>query len=173
VIDIFSADEIRAQLRAQKIPEHLIERTLALRGGNISGISRTSDVPSADQLEAEDARLEKEHELAGDRQLKALGFEVVKFSHPGKTKQTPGIPDRRYYHRARRIAFWWEAKSATGTQRPDQRGFQEMCDAVGDLYVLGTDQDLFAWLVERGIAVRDECGNLVTPAVTAATARVG
>jgi hypothetical protein len=110
-----------------------------------------------------DARLEKAHELSGDRQLAALGFEVVKFSHPGRTKQTPGIPDRRYYHRARRLAFWWEVKSASGRQRPDQQHFQEMVEAAGELYALGTDQDLFAWLVARGIAVRDASGALVTP----------
>jgi hypothetical protein len=105
-------------------------------------------------------RLEKQIELAGDKQLAALGFEVVKFSHPGKTKQTPGIADRRYYHRARRICFWWEAKSATGRQRPDQRLFQEMCDAVGDPYCLGTDRDLFTWLLARYPLVRDEQGHL-------------
>lgn len=104
------------------------------------------------QCEADDERLEKVIEANGDKQLRALGFEVVRFSHPGKTKQTPGIPDRRYYHRARRLAFWWEAKSASGRQRPDQQQFQEMCEASGDVYVLGTDRDLFDWLVARGIA---------------------
>lgn len=104
------------------------------------------------ERDADDERLEKLHELEGDRQMRALGFEVVKFSHPGKTKQTPGIPDRRYYHRARRLVLWWEAKSATGRQRPDQRYFQEMCEACGEIYVLGTDRDLFAWLVEQRIA---------------------
>lgn len=101
---------------------------------------------------AEDERLEKAIEHAGDKQMAALGFEVVKFSHPGRTKQTPGIPDRRYYHRARRLVLWWEAKSPTGRQRPDQRWFQEMCEACGETYVLGTDRDLFAWLVEHHIA---------------------
>lgn len=104
------------------------------------------------EREADDERLEKLHELEGDKQMAALGFEIVKFSHPGKTKQTPGIPDRRYYHRARKLALWWEAKSATGRQRPDQRHFEEMCTAVGEYYVLGTDRDLFDWLVTHGIA---------------------
>lgn len=107
------------------------------------------------ELEADDERLEKAIELAADKQFAALGFEVVKFSHPGRTKQTPGIPDRRYYHRARRLALWWEAKSPTGRQRPEQRHFQEMVEACGELYVLGTDRDLFTWLVEHRIAVWD------------------
>lgn len=99
-----------------------------------------------------DERLEKKIEHAGDKQMAALGFEVVKFSHPGRTKQTPGIPDRRYYHRARQLSLWWEAKSATGRQRPDQRHFQEMCEACGEIYVLGTDRELFAWLVTHRVA---------------------
>lgn len=99
-----------------------------------------------------DERVERKIEHAGDKQMVALGFEVVKFSHPGRTKQTPGIPDRRYYHRVRRLALWWETKSATGRQRPEQRYFQEMCEAVGETYVLGTDRDLFDWLVANNIA---------------------
>lgn len=119
-----------------------------------------SGVATPEQLELDEDRLEKEIELNADKQLRALGFEIVKFSQPGKTKQTPGIADRRYYHRARRLAFWWEAKSATGRQRPDQRLFQELVEASGDLYVLGTDQDLFNWLVARRIAARGPGGTL-------------
>lgn len=104
------------------------------------------------EVEAEDERREKAIELAGDKQMRALGFEVVRFSHPGRTKQTPGVPDRRYYHRARRLVLWWEAKSPTGRQRPEQRYFQALCESCGELYVLGTDRDLFDWLVEHGVA---------------------
>jgi hypothetical protein len=114
------------------------------------------------EQEAEDRRLEKAHELEGDKQLAALGFEIVRFSHPGTSKQTPGIPDRRYYHRARRLALWWEAKSATGSQRPEQRHFQEMVEAVGEHYALGTDRDLFDWLIEHRIAARGPDGLLVS-----------
>jgi hypothetical protein len=119
-------------------------------GRPLSSIETESRTPA--EREADDERLEKLHELAGDKQMTALGFEIVKFSHPGKTKQTPGIPDRRYYHRGRRLVLWWEAKSATGRQRPDQRHFQEMCEACGETYVLGTDRDLFNWLVAERIA---------------------
>lgn len=121
-----------------------------------------AEVRTPEQQEADDERLEKEHEANADKQLAALGFEIVRFSRPGRTKQTPGIADRRYYHRARQLAFWWEAKSATGTQRPEQRNFQELVEASGDLYVLGTDQDLFTWLVERGVAARGPAGLLVS-----------
>lgn len=109
---------------------------------------------AAEQRAAHDARLEKTIEHAGDKQMQALGFRVIRFSQPRESKQTPGIPDRKYYHVERRLTLWWEAKSATGEQRPAQKDFQEVCEACGETYVLGTDQDLFAWLVEHGIAAR-------------------
>jgi hypothetical protein len=99
----------------------------------------------------EAGRLEKEIEHAGDQLMRALGFEIVRFSHPGKTKQTPGIPDRRYYHRARHLAVWWEVKAEWGTQRPDQRVFQEMCEAVSETYLLGGLAVLRTWLAGRRV----------------------
>lgn len=108
---------------------------------------------------AELGKLEKEIEDQGDKVMRALGFEVVRFSHPGRTKQTPGIPDRRYYSRRRRLAFWWEAKAPDGEQRPDQRVFQEMCEACGEPYVLGGLGDLKAWLTAHRVAVFDARGN--------------
>jgi hypothetical protein len=140
-----SAQSIEDGLVAAGVPRDKARQRAMLECG-------ISLVRTPEEQAADDERREKTIEFEGDKQLRALGFEIVKFSHPGKTKQTPGIPDRRYYHRGRRLAFWWEAKSATGTQRPDQKLFQEMCDAVGDPYVLGTDRDLFDWLVAHGIA---------------------
>lgn len=143
----------------QLVAQHNIPRDKALRtAAEQLGVS-LERTPA--EVEAHDARLEKAIELAGDRQMRALGFSVIKFSHPGKTKQTPGIADRRYYHPGRGVAFWWEAKSPTGRQRPDQKDFQALCDAVGDPYVLGTDQDLFAWLIAQGIAFEE--GGLLVP----------
>lgn len=107
------------------------------------------------------AQLEKQHEAEGDRLMLALGFEVVRLSEARKTKKTPGVPDRKYYHRRRRLTLWWEAKASSGTQRPDQRVFQEMAEACGETYVLGTLEALKSWLVDQGIATRD--GDLLIP----------
>lgn len=116
------------------------------------------------------AALEKQVEHEGDQLMQKLGFEVIRFSRPGKTKQTPGIPDRRYYRRPRvvsqetrpdglvlrhttkPIVVWVEYKSATGEQRPGQKLFQELCTECGEAYVLGGLAELQTWLVERGIA---------------------
>lgn len=150
-------DAFYESLRAANVGEAAARRFADAKFGR----SATSiDAPEVD----EDA-LEKAIEHEGDKLMRALGFEVVRFSHPGKTKQTPGIADRRYYRRPRvverrdgrfhvpAIALWWEAKSATGRQRPDQRLFQEMVEACGEAYVLGTHDDLIAWLVEHRIAM--------------------
>lgn len=111
-------------------------------------------------LLARDDRSEKEIEAAGDRLMQERGFETIRFSHPGKTQQTPGIPDRRYYRRPRIVerpdgqfitrAFtvWVEFKSASGSQRPGQKLFQELAEACGEAYVLGGIAELSAWLAQ-------------------------
>ena len=133
------------------------ERRLRLRAQG----KRTFDAPDPVSVAAIDQRaIEKQIEHAGDVLMQQLGFEVVRFSHPGKTQQTPGIPDRRYYRRPRPHSptvsgvarvVWWEAKSATGTQRPGQKLFQEMVEACGESYVLGGIAELRAWLVAECI----------------------
>lgn len=112
------------------------------------------DVRTTEQLEADDARDEKRIVAAADKQLRALGFVAVNFSQPRESKQTPGIPDREYFHPGRGIFLKWEAKTATGRQSPAQCQYQEWCRACGVPYVLGTDQDLFEWLISQGIAAR-------------------
>jgi hypothetical protein len=163
-IDVTNPDEVRREA----------ERRQRLRAEG----ARTFDsavgvaVPEVD----EDA-LEKIVEHEGDKLMAALGFEIVRFSHPGRTKQTPGIPDRRYYRQPRIVqrsdgqfimrpfALWWEAKSSTGEQRPDQKLFQEMVEACGETYLVGTHQVLLDWLARERIAV--VVHGVVEPVVTA------
>ena len=57
-------------------------------------------------------RSEKAEERLCDQLIAKLGGQIVHFSHPGRTMQTPGIPDRRY--RLYGVAFWWEVKKASG-----------------------------------------------------------
>lgn len=122
------------------------------------------DVRTAAELAVDEARLEKAHVRAADKQLRTLGFRVINTSQPRHAKYiTPGVPDRIYFHRTRGLGLLWEAKADTGRQSTAQRDFMLDCQACGWPYVLGTDQDLFAWLVERRVAVRDASGNLVTP----------
>ena len=92
---------------------------------------------------------EKQVEHMGDRLMATYGFDIVRFSQARATMQTEGIPDRRYYHRERKLAVWWEAKAPKGKQRPKQAEFQRMCEAVGEVYVLGTHDALAAWLTQH------------------------
>lgn len=80
---------------------------------------------------------EKQVEHAGDRLMALHGFTAVRFSQARATQQTPGIPDRRYYHGAWGVALWWEAKRPGGKQRLAQRQFQVLVEACGEHYVVG------------------------------------
>ncbi|HKA65434.1 MAG TPA: hypothetical protein VKD00_06915 [Methyloceanibacter sp.] len=106
-----------------------------------------------------DWRTEKQVEHAGDELMASVfgddrDFKIVRLSQSRATMQTPGIPDRRYYMPKRRMAVWWEAKTAIGRQSPFQAAFQVTCEACGEEYVVGTDEVLVDWLVAKGFAER-------------------
>lgn len=144
------------QLVALGVPREKAEaRARAEHGLPAAGIETPSEAKMREQLE-------RRHTEEGDRLMRALGFEVVRLEQLRASKIHPGLPDRRYYSRARRLAFWWESKAEWGQQRPDQRAFQEMCDACGDPYVLGKLEALKEWLVGHGVATRE--GELLVPA---------
>ena len=94
---------------------------------------------------------EKQIEHMGDKLMFALGFSIIRFSQPRNTMQTSGIPDRRYYSAARRVALWWEAKTAKGVQSYAQKEFQAMAEHCGETYILGTDDALLAWCRTQGL----------------------
>lgn len=115
---------------------------------------------------------ERHEENAGDRLMHSLGFSVIRLSQTRATQQTPGIPDRRYYHPELGEAFWWEAKrSKGGRQSPAQREFQRLCEATGDVYVLGDFEALVDYCVSRDWVGRFGAGHLMPgPVVTEALA---
>lgn len=91
-------------------------------------------------------RSEKDEEKAGDELMDLYGFKSIHFSQARASHQTEGIPDRKYYHVGRKLTLWWEAKAADGEQSKVQREFQEMCEACGEVYLLGTVDVLAVWL---------------------------
>lgn len=99
--------------------------------------------------------LEKHVEKAGDDLMESLGFYVVRLSQSRASRQTPGIPDRKYYHQPRGITLWWEAKRPGGRQSMQQVLFQRMAEACGEVYALGGVDQLKAALAklvkDRGI----------------------
>jgi hypothetical protein len=148
-----------AQLRAANVDGAAAEREATRRYGPAG---------SGAAIPTVDARaLEKQIEHACDVLMQKLGFDVLRFSHPGKTMQTEGISDRRYMRRARivdsprggkhwqrAVCVWFEAKSATGEQRPGQALFEELVEACGEEYVCGGVDELTAWLITNKIAER-------------------
>jgi hypothetical protein len=101
--------------------------------------------------DAELGKLEKEIEHAGDKITLAIGGRVIKFSHPGRTKQTPGIADRLYCFPRLKRAVWWEWKAPEGKQRPDQEIFEEDVTSCGHEYHVGGLGDYKNWLAANGV----------------------
>lgn len=97
-----------------------------------------------------DWRTEKTVETSGDQFMESLGFKAIHFSQPRNTMQTPGIPDRRYYNPMRDCALWWEAKTAVGYASGPQVAFRLLVEAVGEIYLIGTDDVLHEWAIQRG-----------------------
>lgn len=106
---------------------------------------------------------EKDIENAGDRLMAALGFTIWRLSQARPTRQSLGLPDRKYCDRERGVACWWEAKRETGRghgQSPAQRDFQLDVEACGEFYVVGALDALEGWCIAQRIATRLPCGAL-------------
>jgi hypothetical protein len=103
--------------------------------------------PDPERSERELNALEKQIEHEGDVMMQRLGFEAIRFSHPGKTRHTAGIPGRRYYRRPRAGSL------ALGVGRVQERRwattptklFQELVEACSEAYVIGGLGELAAW----------------------------
>lgn len=151
---------IRAGLSAVRADLHA-RADLGLPGANPApspngqGALALGDAHALDQ----DA-LEAEELAEGDKWVRALRGVIYSFSQPRASKQTPGIADRLYCFPHIRIAFWWEAKSSTGRQRPDQKNFQRDVEACGQAYVLGTSEVLKQFLVLLHLATMNPDGSL-------------
>lgn len=103
---------------------------------------------------------EKEVEHQCDQLMLQLGWRIVRFSMARATRQTFGIPDRRFYppqpeykrpSTVMRRAFWMEVKRPGGKQSEHQRKFQAMVEADGEDYVLGGIPELVQYLNDKGI----------------------
>lgn len=96
---------------------------------------------------------------AADALMRALGFDVVRLSQKRRSKITPGVPDRYYLHRRRKISLWYEAKAPGGTLRPEQSEFQRMCQEAHVEHVAGGLPQLREWLEAMAFATFDAHGH--------------
>lgn len=142
--DVRREAERRTKLRAQGVST-FEKRETPTNDISINDISRIIDTI---EYELD----EKAIELACDQLAQKAGARVIRFSHPGKTQQTPGIADRLYCFPARGFATWFEVKTPRGQQRPGQVLFEELVTASGHRYACGGIGDLRAWLIANGIA---------------------
>lgn len=83
-------------------------------------------------------------------QVWVLGTVRARGDHPG-TRQTPGVSDVIAFLRG--ACLFLEVKAAGGRMRPEQVVFREAARSCGApvYHVVGGVNELFAWLVERGV----------------------
>ena len=117
---------------------------------------------------------EKGEQADGVKLLKALGAAVYTFGtrrSRGKacprcgtfvpedqgTRQTPGIPDVLAFLRhpaaqpGPHAPLWWEVKRAAGgVVSPAQQAFRDQCINANVWHVVGSLDDLLAWLIAHG-----------------------
>jgi hypothetical protein len=86
-----------------------------------------------------------------DELLERLGFEIVKFDQPFRTKQTPGISDRYVRHPRYKWRGWIEYKHGYNRPTEDQEAF-----IAGEIAAGGVAFP--AWCVEDVIAGLREYG---------------
>ena len=140
--DTIAEAERRAARRAQGLPLH------------------ETPAEQAERIQENDDRLERE--IQGDvvRLYKALGCQVWSHSELRKTKQTPGYPDLTVLHPRRRLAWYHETKTPTGTSSPAQRTFLGTAAECGVTVVVGGVQAGEEFLMSRGISERSPSGAL-------------
>ena len=112
---------MRGERKAAPVPDHLLAVARQVR-----------------------VRSEKDEERLGDDFMARLGYDVIRLSQARASRQSLGVPDRKYFNPARGVAVWWEAKRAGGKQRPEQAWFQRTAEACGEVYVCGPFEALRA-----------------------------
>ena len=95
---------------------------------------------------------ESEVQERGVELLRKLGAQVYVTSQHRASSVTKGVPDVLAFPPGR-PHFFWEAKSASGKQSPEQAEFQRHCEAASPrvAYVLGGTDALWAHLTQIGL----------------------
>lgn len=152
-MSILSFDEIVLGMIAQGIPKERAEQAARRELG------MTGPIAGA---ELETDALEDKHVNAGKDLVRALGGFVYSSVQKRRAKVTPGQPDTLIFFPRHRLMLWWEAKASWGRQSSAQRDFQELVEACGGHYVLGTYEQLEAWIIAHAIG-RKEADGTWTP----------
>lgn len=147
-MSILTYEEIVNSLVAQRVPRDKAEA----RARELCG-APAPDPAALAQAARDAAVLEKTEQVEVRKRFVACGFDVYNLSQARAAKQTPGLPDLWFMHRALPIAVWWETKRQVGGVHSEaQRTFAADCDRCKVNYGTGDRYDAERWLVERGIA---------------------
>lgn len=92
-------------------------------------------------------RAEKDETKLGDDNAVRCGFAVITLSQPQRAMMTPGVPDRRYRHRAKRLTLWFEWKAEDGQLTQDQHRFLLAELEAGELAACGVLEDFSRVLI--------------------------
>jgi len=85
---------------------------------------------------------------------RALAIEWDVYSDNRQSRLEPGHPDRRYYIRRKKLAFWWEGKAEGKEPSDDQVEWLERAAACGDLAGWGGYNEFYDFLVELGVIAK-------------------
>jgi hypothetical protein len=82
-----------------------------------------------------------------------LGTRRPRGDYPG-TRQTPGLPDLVAFLPSTREQgtrqVWIECKAVGGRLRSEQQDFKTLCESAGVAHIVGTFDDVIAWLSANG-----------------------
>jgi hypothetical protein len=91
------------------------------------------------------------HEQARAAKLyRTLGFKVYSLSQYRRANQTPGLPDLLCKHGPRHFSFTHELKTREGRVSKEQEEFRRLCEACGDMHVVGGYEAGVAFLQAHG-----------------------
>ncbi|HET8777957.1 MAG TPA: hypothetical protein VFN76_09890 [Candidatus Limnocylindria bacterium] len=83
----------------------------------------------------------------------AISFACYRISQPRATKQTPGLPDLRFFRDDIGLAVEWETKRQLGGEHTEaQVEYAAHCKACGIPHGSGDRYDAKRWLIARGLA---------------------
>lgn len=83
--------------------------------------------------------------------LRGLGCHILDLSQYRPSRVALGLPDAVVFLPFSKGMAWYEAKRPGGKQRPEQRVFQERCEAAGVPYILGGKVEVETFLREARI----------------------
>lgn len=114
----------------------------------------------AARIQEDDDRLEREIQVDVVKLYKAFGCQVWSHSELRRAKVTPGYPDLTVLHPRRRLTWYHETKTPSGTLEPAQLEFGSVAAESGVTVIVGGVAAAEEFLISCSIAERAPAGGL-------------